>query len=430
MTPTGPAGHGDRDPVALRTAATEAVGEVAERLADPRKVADTADFWIPQALSDGHSGMALFFAELAHQDPAHRATAHAHLAACVAALPGRPGDGLYHGAPALAFAAHTARRAPDDYAGLLARLDPAVDGAVRALLQQDRARLAERRAGLPFSVYDLIGGLAGLTRLLLARRPADDPTLTGAVAHLLRILEPLPRDGTLVPGWWSPGGTDGRADENFPDGHLNFGVAHGITGVLSVLVTAHRAQVPAPGLGDGIHHIAELLLARRTEDGRWPSLLPLADFTAGRGGPPGRSAWCYGTPGVAAVLHRAGEALDRPDWRQAAVDAALLDLADPSGVGDAGICHGWAGLLYLATVLGHASGDARFTALQDRFAARTLDFADPARPFVFGGDPAKKTGGANCAGLLTGAAGTTLALHAYATGAPSAGGWDAALLLS
>ncbi|GAA3183530.1 MULTISPECIES: lanthionine synthetase C family protein [Streptomyces] len=430
MTPTGLTGHGAPDLVALRSRATEVTGEVAARLADPRKVADTADFWIPLALNDGHSGMALLFGELARKDPAHRPTVHAHLAACAAALPGRPGAGLYHEVPALTFAAHTARRVPDDYAGLLARLDPAVDAAVRALLEQDRARLAERRAGLPFSVYDATAGLAGLTRLLLARRPADDATLTAAVAHLLRLLTPLPRDGASVPGWWTPLGSHGRADENLPDGHLNFGVAHGITGVLSALVTAHRAQVPVPGIDDGIRNIAELLMARRTADGRWPALIPLADFTAGRTPHPGRSAWCYGTPGVAAVLHRAGEALERPDWRRAAVDAALLDLAEPSGVGDAGICHGWAGLLHLTTVLGHASGDSRFAALQDRFAARTLDAYDPGRPFGFGQDPAAGAGGANSAGLLTGAAGIALALHAYAAGAPPAGGWDAALLLS
>ncbi|WP_405748095.1 hypothetical protein [Streptomyces sp. NBC_01525] len=47
------------------------------------------------------------------------------------------------------------------------------------------------------------------------------------------------------------------------------------------------------------------------------------------------------------------------------------------------------------------------------------------------GGPARDTDGVvNGAGLLTGASGVALALHAYAIDAPPASGWDAALLLS
>ncbi|MFD9812016.1 lanthionine synthetase C family protein [Streptomyces sp. NPDC059080] len=430
MTGTMTERAGGLDRAALRTRAAATATEVAGRLTDPGETAAAACSWSASGLDEGHPGVALLFAELSHHDPRHRPAVHAHLKAAVAGLPYALQGGLYAGVPALVFAAHTARQAPEDYAGLLHQLDPVVVRAVRARLDEDRRRLTARRAGLGFPAYDLISGLTGLTGLLLARRPADDPTLTEAVTHLLRLLEPLPREGVPVPGWWTPGGHRGDDDAEFPDGHLNFGVAHGITGVLSVLVTAHQAQVPAPGIGEAVADLAALLLERRTADGRWPAVVPLADFTAGRTAHAGRSAWCYGTPGVAAVLHRAGVALDRPDWRRTAVDAALRDLGEPLGVGDPGICHGWAGLLHLATVLRHASGDARFAALQDRFAARALDAHDPDRPFGFGWAATDTDEVVNCAGLLTGASGIALALHAYATGAPPAGGWDAALLLS
>ncbi|MEU3708623.1 lanthionine synthetase C family protein [Streptomyces catenulae] len=428
MTPTDPTAS--PDPAPLRDRAATTVRELADRLGDPRRVAELSDTWSPLSLSEGHPGVALLFAELADQDPAHRPTVHAHLAAAVAALPGPVRSGLYHGVPALTFAAHAARRVPEDYAGLLQRLDPAVDGAVRALLDEDGARLAERRAGLPFPDVDLVSGLAGLTALLLARRPGDDGTPVAAVTHLLRVLEPLPRDGELVPGWWSPGGHRGDDSTHFPDGHLNFGVAHGIPGILAVLVAAHRAAVPVAGLPDAITQTAELLLDRRTTEGLWPAVVPLKTFTAGGTAGAARTAWCYGTPGVAAVLHRAGTALDRPDWCRTAVDAALRDLTEPFGVTDPGICHGWAGLLHLAAVLGHASGDARFIPLQHRFAAHILDAYDPDLPFGFGWEGKEPTPVVNGAGLLTGAAGIALALHTYATEAPPASGWDGALLLS
>ncbi|WP_327156852.1 lanthionine synthetase C family protein [Streptomyces tubercidicus] len=420
------------DPAALRSRAAAVVAELADRLADPRRVASAADEWSALGLGNGHPGVALLFAELAHRDPAHRPTVHAHLAAAVAQLPATAGRGLYTGVPALAFAAHTARRTPEDYAGLLSRLDPALERAARTLLDRDRARLAERRDGAHFSAYDLTTGLAGYARLLLARRSEHGGVLGEVLAHLTRFAEPLWPAGRRVPGWWSPGGPTLGSDGDYPHGHVNFGLAHGAPGILAVLAAALRAGVPVPGLRAAVTGLGEQLLAHRTADGRWPAVIPLPEFLAGTVPEPGGSGWCYGTPGVAGALSQAAEALDRSDWGRTAVDAAVLDLAAPRAVVDTGLCHGWAGLLHLCGVLARTSADPRLSGQRDRLAARVLDAYDPRLPFGFrAGGPGTPhgQGTGHHAGMLTGAAGIALALHAYATDAPPATDWDLALAL-
>ncbi|MCB5908612.1 lanthionine synthetase C family protein [Streptomyces pinistramenti] len=404
MTPTGP----------LRARAAEAAAEIAGRLADPERTAATAPAWSPLSLDAGHPGLTLLFAELAHHEPALRPAAHAHLAAAAAHLPGPARPGLYHGVPALAFAAHTARQAPQHYAGLLGRLDPVLDAALHRALKEERTRLAQNRAGVPCSRYDLINGVTGLTRLLLARQATHQGALSEALAYLVRLTRPLTLHGRPVPGWWSPAGPDGSPDPAFPRGHVNFGLAHGISGPLAVLSAALLAGASTPGLRRAVSGLAQELLTRRTTGGGWPALIPLERYGTPPP-PPGRSAWCYGTPGTACALYRAGQALQRPDLQQTAVDALATDLDHPRRVTDNPLCHGRAGLLLITHTLATSSHDPRLTTHRDTLATQLLtDHAH--RP-------------ADSPGLLTGTAGIALALHAFATDKPPASGWDSALLL-
>ncbi|MEV0274843.1 lanthionine synthetase C family protein [Streptomyces sp. NPDC050610] len=432
----------------LRARAAEVAAELASRLADPERTASAvstasatstasaasasstssaASAWSPLSLDGGHPGVALLFAELAHHDPALRASAHAHLAAAAAHLPGPAATALYHGVPALAFAAHTARRTPQGYGGLFERLDPVLDRALRRALKGERDRLEQGRAGVPCSRYDLANGVTGLTRLLLSRRAEHHDTLAEALSYLVRLARPLPVNGEPAPGWWSPSGPSGdpTPDPAYPRGHVNFGLAHGISGPLAVLSAALRAGVHVPGARRAVAALARELLAHRTGEGGWPALMPLERYGAAPP-PPARTAWCYGTPGTAVALFRAGQALDRADLRRTAVEALAADLDHPRRVTDNALCHGRAGLLHICRVMAAESGSARLAARGDALAARLLADYDARRPYGY----RFENGVENRVGLLTGAAGIALSLHAYATDARPASGWDAALLVS
>ncbi|MFF3007954.1 lanthionine synthetase C family protein [Kitasatospora sp. NPDC057940] len=476
---------------AVERTAAEAVESVARLLRDPDRAprvmaapgnADPylgVSPWSATSLGDGYPGIALLFARLARQDRSWRPVTHAQLSSAVSRLGGgSAADSLYQGAPALAFAVRTAVAGPGDYAGLLAALDRRVAERVHALLTLERARLATGERGPAMAAYDVIGGLAGLGRYLLACGDGQRPLLVAVLEYLVELSRPLRIGGRTVPGWCVPGPPSPGADARFPDGHLNLGLAHGVPGPLALLALARREGVVVPGMAEAAHRMAQWLLAHRRHDDEgadgpdWPASLtpghehrPGGDRPGGVDAPRARAAWCYGTPGVARSLQLAGQAFDEPDWEAAAVRAlhAVLDRPrERRGLHDAMLCHGTAGLLQVTARVARDSGDARLLARLGPLAEEVIAHYEPEAAFAFpcppppgavtpgplppgavtpgplppgaatpGGE--RPTWARDRAGFLEGAAGVALALVDHlAGGAEEAGAlpWDAALLLA
>jgi len=406
------------DTQVLRTRAEAVVEDVARRLVDPvaimaALVERSPDRWAPLSLVDGHPATALLFAELACADSGYRTVTHRHLAMGAQASPA-PG-GLYAGAGALAFATARAVRKAGDYAGLLSTLDDVVGASVARRLRPEWERMAERRAGTEFAAYDVVTGMTGIGRHLLDR---------GAVAvtrSVLRYLVALTDPIDDLPGWWAGHPASGRAQ-------ADVGLAHGIAGPLALLAVAWRDGVRVPVQDVAAERIVDWLLtwSDLDEHGRyWPAWVG-ADELAER--PPRlhptRSAWCYGNPGIARALYLAGSAFDRPEWMDEGVAALTAMTRRPVatlGVLDAGLCHGWAGLLHLVQRTGTESGSPELLAAADTMAERVVAAHDPDSAFGFRTERSDDS-----AGFLEGAAGIALALLGW-LGTP-ASGWDAALL--
>jgi lantibiotic biosynthesis protein len=437
---------------ALQTDAAKTVAEVAARLADPetvvtrltdpRNVRSMPDGmappeWHPLSLGDGYPGIALLFAELGHEDGEQHRTAHRYLSSAAQQLaPSDPGA-LYIGGPALAFAAAAAARRPGEYERLLTTLDEWVERLVRARLRAEQERLAAGRAGTGFSSYDVITGVTGMGRYLLSRPEASRPLLTEILEYLVALTRPVVADGVELPGWWVNHSPSVLNPELYAQGHINFGLAHGIAGPLALLALAWQDDVRVPGHEEAIGRIADWLVEWAGHDDAgpyWPgSLMP--EQYARRPDPlPGtRTAWCYGVPGTARALQLAGQALGRSTWTAFALRATRAYLARPEasyGAADAGFCHGWAGLLHITWRLGRDAGDADVLAATHRIAEHVLASYDPEAPFGFRATSADSTETVDLAGLLEGAAGVALALHTFATGKEPASGWDEAFLVA
>ncbi|MFE7121496.1 lanthionine synthetase C family protein [Streptomyces sp. NPDC057654] len=439
-----------RDPAEKATAdrAAAVVAELAGRLADPEAVVAIATAegnldrppgrsplhpWGGVTLAEGHPGVALLFAELAQDDPRHRTHAHAHLAVAARSLSAGQGAGLYTGAPALALAACAARRGPADYATMLDRLDGQVDARVRQLLKAEDERLAARRAGVSMDVYDLILGLAGIGRYLLLREDRHRAALTDTLTYLVRLTDPVRHLEHTVPGWWVPDAPGLGQESHFPRGHFNLGLAHGICGPLALLALAEEAGVSVPGQQEAATRIVEWLLTRQASDLSWPAVVNWDDEIAGVRPDPahGRTAWCYGTPGVAHAVYLAGRAWNREDWRLTATDALAASLHGPQAVVDCGLCHGWSGLLQITCRMARDSRDKRLLAHLPRLAEQILDAHAPELPLGYRyADTPPGLWAPHRAGFLEGTAGIALSLHTYASGGTPRTPWDAALLLS
>ncbi|MEV5311834.1 lanthionine synthetase C family protein [Streptomyces sp. NPDC052610] len=440
---------GHRSP-ALAAAAERAVALVARRLADPDAVAAVASreenrdpvydavMWGPLTLANGLPGTALLYGELARADASWRAVAHRHLAAAGRAVGAVPSRGLFSGPAALLAAAQTCAGGAGHYASLRRRLAQWVAREQRERLAAFQERAGRGGQGVDWASYDLVNGLSGTTRILLdsaedpaERSPEVAETLAASLRHLVAVSEPVTVVGPVrrtVPGWWVPADlqVSERDRRTYPRGDFNLGMAHGIAGPLAVLAAAAERGHEVPGLAEAAHRIAGWLLGWTLHDEAgpyWPARAgwddetaadrPRALFT--------RTAWCYGTPGVAAALHRAGRVFGQPRWRAAAVEglrAALRRDERRWAVDGPTVCHGFAGLLAVLSRVAEAEPEPVLRAGRDRLTGMVLAALDEEAPFGFrhlmrfpaaAHSPVPHRA-LDVAGMLEGAAGVALAL--------------------
>lgn len=385
----------------------------------------TSTRWRGQSLSKGAAGVAVLHGARAHTGHGSWERVDQWLAyATREDLSAGPNAGLWHGAPAVAFALSTATPS-NRYPRLREHLDTAVTKMTRTRLEAAAARLdAAQRPSL--AEFDLVRGLTGLGAYLLHRDPYS-PTAREVLTYLVRLTEPVPAAdpaGTAAPGWWTGDIPVGRPGDVFHDGHTDLGMAHGITGPLALLALAMRRGITIDGQATAIDRICRWLDAWR-QDGAaspwWPKRVTLAELHADRSTRvQGRPSWCYGTPGIARAQQLAGIATGDLDRQQRAEDdltRCLSDLDQTAQIIDLTLCHGWAGLIATAWC---AANDAlspelgnHAVLLLDTFLEKASDHNSLALKLP---------------GLIAGSAGVALTLHTIATGPSS--GWETSLLIN
>ena len=293
--------------------------------------------------------------------------------------------------------------------------------------------------------YDLIRGLAGLGVYALERlpRPSALACLTKIVDRLAETAEHGPQGITwhtapeLLPEWQR---------KLFPGGYYNLGVAHGVPAVIAMLAATAAAAGPLGEAGDP----AAADLARRARslvEGALPWLLAQrlppggqswfgTTFSPETPASESRLAWCYGDPGIAAALLVTARARGDAALEKLAVELAIAAAERPpevSGVRDAGLCHGSAGLAHLFNRLYQETGEPRLAAASRHWFEQALDFRQPGlglagyRAFWMEDDGVTASWRSD-AGLLEGVAGIGLAmLGGLSDFEPT---WDRILMLS
>jgi hypothetical protein len=409
-------------------AALSAASEIAATLASPGVVL-SADRkgngrqW-PQSLAGGAAGIALLHVERARSGHGGWATARAWLAeAANGNITAASNARLFFGAPALAFVFHIAAESTGHYRRALSTLDDATVRITRTCLASAHARM-DRAENPELREFDLIRGLAGLGAYHLAAHPGHQIT-RDVLACLIRLTEPVhaPMDG--LPPWWTDASTSGEPAPDFPGGHGNFGMSHGISAVLAVLSLAILRGITVPGAEAAAHRICAWTDQWRHGDQDspwWPGYITVTQADAHRVDPGlrPRPSWCYGAAGTARAQQLAGLAL-RQSARQLAAEAAMVAvLRDPAELGrltEPGLCHGTAGLLQAAWRMAADATTREIDAELPRVAARLATQLAGRRA-----DDNPE--------LLDGAAGATLALHTAGTGNAPEPCWDAFLALA
>ena len=416
----------------LAARALEAIQAIAEDI--PR-----VPGWLPEAiaadnqltwrssLASGSSGQALFYAYLSlHTGEEPQADLAIELldqaTETLAAVPMT--ESLYSGFTGIAWVSDHLR----------GRLFEADEDANREI---DEALLTAL-AHTPWTgEYDLINGLVGLGVYALEGLPR--PT---AAACLERIVDRLAERAEETPEgftWFSPPeALPPHQRESHPEGLYNLGASHGMPGVIGLLGAICAAGVAGAAARPLLTGAVSWLLAQQQAPGaefcfpHFQAPVRAPDTETRRC----RIAWCYGDPGVAAALLVAARGAGEPAWERAALETALSAAARPldaSGVQDAGLCHGAAGVAHLFQRMYQMTGEERLAEAARRWFEKTLAFRNPGQGVGGFQSWASGSSSGNQAwrddpGLLEGAAGVGLSLlGAVSTVEPE---WDRLFLAS
>jgi hypothetical protein len=401
---------------------------VAERLASPEAVRRRAPRrgWWPQSLAHGAAGIALLHIERARAGRSPWQPAHDWLT-CAASNGVTAGQDshLHYGVPALAFALHAAG---NRYARTLEVLDQQIVRQTLRRLKAARARLDQHELP-PLAEFDAIRGLTGVGAYLL-RRESHAELVRDVLGYLVRLTEPVVDAGETLPGWWAYSGPSGRPSNEFPGGHANNGMAHGITGPLALMSLAMRDGIVVDGQVEAIARICAWL-DRWRQDGDlgpwWPYWVTRSQLRGGApvADGPSRPSWCYGTAGVARAQQLAAMAIGDPARQQMAENALAGAIADPrlhAMTTDLSLCHGYAGL---ALITMRCATDAVTCGLDDLLPRLIAAIVPDGAPVADSPTNGLLT---SDFGLLEGAAGVALALYALHDGPPTSG-WDSCLLI-
>jgi lantibiotic biosynthesis protein len=203
--------------------------------------------------------------------------------------------------------------------------------------------------------WDPLHGMVGLGIYYLERNSE-----TGEEVYLARIVDGLLQMCIGKNKVWITRGFDKYNKDNF-----NFGMAHGMPGLLSFLAQVHTRKIRQPEIEEVMACcISFLLQYERGEESiySFPTLIeldepvPMKDSSS-------RLAWCYGDLCVSNALIHCGKALGRDDWERKGIEVALKTtcrtLAN-SGCLDASFCHGTVGLMHQYHRLYRATGNETF----------------------------------------------------------------------
>jgi len=432
-------------PSQLRIAAARVAMDVTDRLRSPDRIAQAAAAakaqtafphsgrWVPYSLADGDAGLAVLSGQLDRCYPGEGwdITGHQQLTVAARAIEqsGCPNPGLFAGWSGLAFAALSLSKSGTRYRRLRTMLDCVLLPKTDLLINESLAQ----QSGMSVGTFDLISGLTGIGAYLLARDEQNGgfDAFTRVVGALIKITG----GEDALPRWYTPPELVGDPAQLRlqPHGSLNCGLAHGIPGPLSLMALGMSAGLTMPQLEERVRRLAGWLIAHQMS-GRWgitwPSMILLDSNGRQSSAQPSRTAWCYGTPGVARALWLAGVALGDDRLCDTAVEAMKVVYRTPSaerGIDSPTLCHGSAGLLQITLRFAHDTGDCAFTEAAQQLLERILSENEP-DTIVAMRDVEPDGRKVDRPGLLTGAAGVALALLAAATDVEPT--WDRAFLLS
>ena len=191
--------------------------------------------------------------------------------------------------------------------------------------------------------WDPLHGMTGLGIYFFERNKE-----TGEKKNLEKIVDHLAAMRTPVDEYklWITPGYEKISNDNY-----NFGMAHGMPGVLSFLAQVYAGGIKQKEIEELISSCLSFLLQHEF-DADAACCFPTAIDVVPKENtdePYSRHAWCYGDLCMANALVHCGNALHRNDWKNKGIEVALKTTHrtfENAGCTDAPFCHGTTGLAH------------------------------------------------------------------------------------
>ncbi|MBV6320623.1 lanthionine synthetase LanC family protein [Duganella violaceipulchra] len=187
--------------------------------------------------------------------------------------------------------------------------------------------------------FDLIVGLCGFGAYALMRTDAEaGRRIYAAVEQALAVRAERREDGLT---WLTPVRFAGVDLRHMGD-HIDFGVAHGVAGIIGMIAGAIRADLHTVRSKDMLAQAIRCLRGHALPEHKISTFSTMSHYPEQSS----RAAWCYGDLGIGCALLLASEALNDPAQKTFAehvLRKRCSSSAEKLMVFDSGLCHGHAG---------------------------------------------------------------------------------------
>lgn len=218
--------------------------------------------------------------------------------------------------------------------------------------------------------WDPLHGMVGLGIYFLERHKE-----TGEKKYLEKIVDYLIQMRTIVNGhkiWITPG------YGKYSNDNYNFGMAHGMPGILSFLAQVHVKGIKQQEIEEMISSCLPFLLQYQYAEHEgycFPASIEVAPGKEDQK-PGSRLAWCYGDLCMANTLVHCGKSLSRNDWKNKGIEIALKATQrtfENSDCMDAPFCHGTTGIAHQYNRFYQLTGNEVFKWAMENWLAITLE---------------------------------------------------------
>ena len=176
---------------------------------------------------------------------------------------------------------------------------------------------------------------------------------------------------------------------DFPNGFIDLGMAHGTAGVLSFLGIALREGIEVENQRQAIKNLIEIYKKLVVKDGgkiKWPQYIAVDDRGSISPKYGSKASWCYGSLGINRALYIASKATCDQDGEKLALDSMMalckLDISE-LGFHCPSFCHGFSGAKYIADLFYRDTGIQIFKNFSDKVHTEILSHYNQDHMYLF-----------------------------------------------